>query len=131
MHISDTIYRFKIGRFEVRLNIQPAMDLDLSWDETGETAERIERGELIAFDAQAAVFLNGALIGADYLSGNIYESAQDFISGHRDPDPMNRNCSIMRAERGENVAVCHYFPGMIREAIREAREWMSDADLAA
>jgi hypothetical protein len=35
---------------------------------------------------------------------------------------MNRNCSIMRAARGGNVCICHYFPGMVAEAINAARK---------
>lgn len=131
MYVSDNIYRFDIGRFTVVVNARPAMDLDLSWDETGETREKIESGELVAFDAQAAVFLNGAKIAEDWLGGCIYESTADFVEGHRDPDPMNRNSSIMRAERGDNVAICHYFPDMVRTAVKQAREWIDQADLAA
>jgi hypothetical protein len=46
---------------------------------------------------------------------------REFYTGHRDTDPMNRNCSIMRAARSENVVICHYFPSMVQEAISAAR----------
>lgn len=44
---------------------------------------------------------------------------------------MNRNCSIMRAANGDNVMIGHYFPDMVREAVRQARAWLASAKLAA
>lgn len=57
----------------------------------------------------------------DVLGGCSYKSFREFYSSHRDRDPLNRNCSIMRAERGDNVVICHYFPDMVRQAISAAR----------
>ena len=49
-----------------------------------------------------------------------------FWTDHRDSDPMNRNCSIMRAARGGNVVICHYFPDMVRTAVDEARKALAN-----
>ena len=38
---------------------------------------------------------------------------------------MNRNCTIMRAARGGNVCIGHYFPSMVHEAISEARKTLA------
>jgi len=66
-------------------------------------------------------------LGSDSLGGCAYNSVREFYTAHRDPDPMNRNCTIMRrAHNGANdpnakVSICHYFPGMVLEAIAAAR----------
>lgn len=121
-----TLWTFKTANFRVECRAHPADDLDLSWDETGEAARRIDSGEYIAFDAEVAVFCRGVKVASEWLGGCIYNSGEEFVTSHRDADPMNRNCSIMRAERG-NVAICHYFPAMVAEAIAEARRCLNDA----
>jgi hypothetical protein len=125
------MYRFDIGRFSIRAEISPCHDVDLSWDDTGETREKLESGAWEAFDTCVSVRLNGIEIGANYLGQSIYEDPQGFFSEHRDADPMSRNCSVMRAAKGDHVCICHYFPGMVSEAVREARDWLASAKLAA
>jgi hypothetical protein len=63
----------------------------------------------------------------DCLGGCSYRSFDEFVSSHRDRDPMNRNCTIMRADYkartgSDNVSICHYFPSMVSEAITAARK---------
>lgn len=125
------MYEFTIGRFTIAADIHPAHDLDLSWDDDGETRANLESGLWEAFDTNVTVSLNGAEIASDWLCGSIYADPSEFFSGHRDADPMNRNCSIMRAARGDNVAIGHYFPDMVREAVRQARAWLANARIAA
>lgn len=124
-----TMWQFRCGRFTIRAAIAPAHDLDLSWDDTGETADKLASGEWEAFDTRVAVYLNGAMIGDDWLCGSIYADPAELFTGHRDPDPMNRNCSEMRAARGGNVCIGHYFPDMVRTAIDNARDWLASASL--
>lgn len=57
----------------------------------------------------------------DSLGGCSYNSFREFYTSHRDPDPMHRNCTLMRAARGDNVVICDCFPSMVREAVRAAR----------
>jgi hypothetical protein len=117
----ETIWSFKTEHFRVDYDVAPDDDLDLSWDDDGATRDGLESGKYVAFVARVVVYCDDIELGADYLGGCIYESAKQFIS-HRDRDPMNRNCSIMRAACGDNAVICHYFPGMVRCAIAEARK---------
>ena len=117
----ETIWTFKTKRFTISLILSESDDLDLSWDNEGEVRENLESGFWQAFDSEVRVSLDGHTLASDYLSQSIYENPSDFWTGHRTSDPMDRNCSIMRAKRGENVCICHYFPDMVRQAIREAR----------
>lgn len=123
----QNMYRFAIGRFEIRADIEPCADIDLSWDDDGETRAGLESGALEAFDTRVSVWLNGVQIGADWLCQSIYSDPAEFFTSHRDSDPMNRNCSAMRAARGDNVVICHYFPSMVQAAIADARAWLASA----
>jgi hypothetical protein len=68
----------------------------------------------------------------DHLGACAYASVLEFYTAHRCRDPMNRNCSVMRAKRGDNVVICHYFPDMVATAISEARDAIAKkATLAA
>ena len=62
----------------------------------------------------------------DGLGGCAYKTVREFYTSHRDADPMNQDCSAMRAARGSNVAICHYFPDMVSEAIADARRNLAD-----
>jgi hypothetical protein len=94
-------------------------------DENGQIQRDLDSGKLVAFESHVTVTLDGEEIGWDSLYGSVYDSgnASEFWTAHRDPDHMNRNCSLMRAERG-NVIICHYFPDMVRTATQMAREYL-------
>ena len=77
------------------------------------------------FNCRVRVIKNHKVIGSDYLHGCHYNNVDEFISSHRDIDDMNRNCSIMRAAKGENAAICHYFPDMVLTAIADARKTLA------
>ena len=132
-----TMYRFAIGTIEVCAAIEPSCDPDTSWDESGETARKLDSGEWEAFDTCVSVSLRGVVIGTAWLCESIYANPADFFTDHRDPDPFNRNCTIMRAAwRGEGnpdapVSICHYFPDLVREAVSDARAWLRGARAAA
>lgn len=100
---NETIWTFRTDRFRIALEVCPEYDLDLSFDEDGSVRDRLERGLLVAFQAQVVVYLDGREVGADYLGNCIYESAEQF------------------REEGS------YFRDMVRAAIREARRNMSNA----
>jgi len=120
-----TVWSFKAGRFLVSLELE--RDFNYRYDgedEDGATQAALDSGEFVAFDSTVIVEFEGEEIGRDSLCGSVY-SASDvaaFFSDHRDTDPMNRNCSAMRAARGDNVVICHYFPDMVRQVIAEARD---------
>ncbi len=116
------IWSFVTGAFTVRVDALPETDLDLSWDETGDAARGLESGRYAAFCARAQVLdAEGRVLAADYLGNCICESTAEFGSAHRDPDPLNRNSSIMRAKRGSQTVICHYFPDLVRGVCRGAR----------
>jgi hypothetical protein len=116
----EKAWSFETARFEVALYIEPAYYETWGDDETD---DGIRSGRLVCFDSTVVVSLDGEEIAADNLGQSVYEdgNVKAFWTDHRDPDPMNRNCTIMRAARGENAVVCHYFPSMVRQAISEAR----------
>ncbi len=120
--MTEAIWTFKTRNFTLRLDALPEDDLDLSWDDDGAVARGLETGRFVAFCARTQAFdAEGRLLAADYLGNCIYECLEEFGSAHRDADPLNRNSSIMRAARGQNTVICHYFPDMVRGICREAR----------
>ena len=117
--MTDTLWKFATTRFSIVCTAEEEWDVDLSWDETGETAEKLASGEYVVFCAKVAVYLDGREVAADYLGQCIYDRSPDFVTAHRGPDPMNRNCTIMRKVRGD-ISICHYFPDMVSIAVAEA-----------
>jgi hypothetical protein len=122
-----TVWSFNTSRFAVSLQVE--IDYDYQYDgddEDGETQAALDSGEYVAFDSRVVVELDGIEIASDSLGGSVYaaDSMDEFWTAHRGADPMNRNCSIMRAERGANVVICHYFPDMVREAVRSACDYL-------
>lgn len=121
---SGTVWVHATRRFRVRLEIEPDRSYRYDGDdENGEIQAKLDSGEYVAFDSAVVVELDGEEIARDTLSGSVYGANEvaEFWTSHRDANPMNRNCSIMRAARG-NITICHYFPDMVRIAIAEARE---------
>ena len=122
---TGTVWVHNVGRFQVRLQIEPISGYQYDGDdEKGETQAKLDSGEFVAFESSVIVDLDGEEIGRDDLYGSVYSADQvsEFWTAHRDSDPMNRNCSIMRQARGANVVICHYFPDMVRNAVQAARE---------
>jgi hypothetical protein len=123
-----TVWSFETARFTVRL------DIERDWnhcydgdDEDGETQAKLDSGEYVAFDSRVVVELDGEEIGVNYLGASVYgaNDYSDFWTAHRGNDPMDRNCSVMRDARGHNVSICHYFPGMVKEAVSSARAFLA------
>lgn len=125
---SETVWRFKTRQFEVCLSIMPVYGYQYDGDdEDGSTQAMLDSGDYVAFDSSVSVIWNGETIGADHLGSSVYAVAtiSEFWTAHRDANPMARNCTIYRKAKGGHedarVCICHYFPGMVSEAIREAR----------
>jgi hypothetical protein len=126
----QTVWSFDTARFSVALEIEEIDGFEYDGDdENGETQEALDSGAFVAFDSRVVVRLDGEEIGADYLGSSVYaaDSTSEFWQAHRDANPMNRNCSIMRAASGDNVCICHYFPDMVREAVKAARAFLCTA----
>lgn len=119
----ETVWIFRTKRFCVALQMEQDYNYRYDGDdEDGEIQRKLDNGDYIAFDSRVVVYFKDMEVGRDSLGGSVYDwrNRQDFWTAHRNPDPMSRNCSIMRATTGR--AYGHYFPGMVTEAIAEARK---------
>ena len=103
----NEMYRFETPNFIVIARIYADNDVDTSFDDTGETVEKLNSGEWFAFGTIVEVLhaQSGAVLGQNSLWGSIYATADDFFNEHR----------------GSHGKWGSYFPDMIRAAIREAR----------
>lgn len=128
-HVTGTQWKFTTARFTVKLRLE--RDLGYQYDgddEDGETQRKLDAGEYVAFTSIVTVELDGKEIGRDVLGGSVYGSHEfnEFWTAHRDPKPMNRNCEFYRSVRGQNAVLCHYFPDMVRIAVKAAREYVAE-----
>lgn len=125
----ETAWHFQTRNFTCALEIHES-DIFPDWcegDELRELLDSIESGETAYFDARMVIWdRHGREIASDWLGSCHYQSHKEFVSAHRDSDPMNRNCEPMRAQSGDNVMICHYFPDMVRQACRQAREALGE-----
>lgn len=119
----NNLWEFNTKRFSVHLSCQYDNDVDLSFDDTGETAAKIESGEWTPYVFRVTVRLDGRKVSDDYLGGSIYADPMEFVTSHRTSKPESRNTL---ANKARNVAVCHYFPDMVKQAINEARKALAD-----
>jgi hypothetical protein len=113
----EPLWTFNTARFRVELAAAPDADIDLSWDDTGETRENIESGLWGVYVFRVAVFLDGKLIAQDTLGNSIYENPSDFAREHFGIGPQRRKAGCL---------YCVYFPGMVRDVIAEARKLLSE-----
>lgn len=111
------IREFRTDRFRVTVEAEPDHDLDLSWDDTGEVARKLDSGELMNFTVHVTVENNRfGVLGESYLGGCIYTHPDEF-QDHKAVGRTNREF----AAQGERGRCGSYFTDMIREAIDEAR----------
>jgi hypothetical protein len=100
----ETMWTFHTPNFSVSWQITPDDDCDLSWDETGETTEKVNDGTYQCFLSRIVVYFKGLDVGNSYLGGSIYENPAEF-----------------RDHIGTKGKYGSYFRDMVREAITEAR----------
>lgn len=118
--MAEVIRDFATRQYRVRIEAVGDDDLDLSWDETGEVARKLQCGLLENFCARVVVVhVRCGVIGEAFLGGCIYEQPADFMD-HKAVGRQNRAL----ARRGETGRVGSYFVDMIHEAIAEARDNM-------
>lgn len=118
MYTLGTIRTFRTANFRVIVDAIDCDSLDLSWDETGEVGEKINNGELLAFDVRARVIHDElGEIASDYLGGCIYESLAAFMD-HKECAAETRK---LRKE-GSSAIVGSYFSDMVRNVCRDARK---------
>lgn len=117
----ENYWRFATKQFEVLFDVASCEDDPADSFEFEDDIDAVRNETVCWFDARVRVMWNGKEIGADYLGCCAYNSVKEFYTSHRDLNPMNRNCTIMRHASG-NVTICHYFPAMVGEAIAAARK---------
>ena len=100
MQYWTNIRTFTTKRFKVTLDWTWEDDIDLSWDETGEVAKRIESGEWGVYVYRVRVLCDGSEIATDYLGNSIYADPMEFAKELKDG----------------------YFPAMVATVIGEARK---------
>lgn len=83
MYKLGTIREWKTENFHVIVDAVEEDDLDLSWDENGETLKGLQNGSLVAFCARARVLFRGLELASDYLGNCVYKSLEDF-EDHRE-----------------------------------------------
>lgn len=111
------MFRFKTANFVVRATITEDDDADISFDETAETRDKLASGEWVVFVTHVTVAFRGAVIGEDYLGGSIYAHPREFFTEHY---------GLAAKSRADGCNYGSYFPGMVREAISEARKALAD-----
>lgn len=117
-HTLGTIRKFHTANFTVVVDAEEEFDLDLSFDDTGEVAEKLDSGEYIAFCAHAYVLgPNGETLADDYLGGCIYQDLESFMD-HRACGRRNKELEAS----GETARCGSYFTDMIHEVCSEARK---------
>ena len=103
-HTPEIAWEFHTTNFTVTLELEPEDFDPRDSFEDAKTIEKINDGTYLWFQARVVVYgPDDEELGSDTLGGCCYESAADFYASHRDKDPMNRNCTLMRKTRGENV----------------------------
>jgi len=110
MQTLENIYTFNTRNFTVTVDAMEEPFPDFSFDETGETAEMIERGDWLCFAVKATLSFRGMEIAEDYLGRCIYENTRDF-----------RDHLGIAKHKG----VGSYFSDMIRNVISEGRNTLA------
>lgn len=121
--MGDLLWTFETARFRVTCEAVPDDEPDLSWRDE-EQVEYDETHGVCYYGMIVRVYCNSREIGNDSLWGCGYSDPREFVTAHRDPDPLNRN-STARPDYPA-VRVGHYFPDMVAEAIRRARETLAN-----
>lgn len=125
--VQNAVWSFETARFLITFEAEPCEDDPADSFEFAEDIEAVRSGAVEWFNAHVIVYHkcdscdDWHEIARDVLCCCAYRTIEEFHTSHRDPDPMNRNCSIVRTARGDNVAICHYFPDMVSQSIAEAR----------
>lgn len=113
MNAFENIWRFETAQFAVTVDAYEDDDMDLSWDESGETREKIEAGELEHFAVRArCLHKPTGMESVDWLSGCIYARPADF----RD------HFGIAAKSRADGMNYGSYFSDMVRRVVGEMRE---------
>lgn len=116
----ERVWEFTTPNFVVALEVSPCEENPRDCFEFPEDVEAVENGTVEWFDAVVAVYgPKGELIGSDSLGACAYETFEDFYASHRTSKEGERNTLANKARK---AGYCHCFPGMVREAVANARD---------
>jgi hypothetical protein len=113
---TETAWTFETAQFRVELEISESVD---AYDGDDDIVQvQLENGNYTMFDSLVRVVhkATGAELGSDSLSGSVYAKPADFWRSHWASPAEGRNCSA------HSHRVGHYFPEMVREACKAARQ---------
>lgn len=113
----QTIWQFNTKRFSIDLAWDYENDVDISWDDTGETAEKLQSGEWTCALFRVRVRCDGRTVGEDYLGNSIYANVSEF----RD------HIGLAAKARADGHNYGSYFTDMVHSAIGEARKALCNA----
>lgn len=117
----QTIWTRRTRNFTIDLAWEYEPDPDLSFDDTGETAAKVDSGEWTCCAFRVTVHgPTGELLGADYLGNSIYAAPAEFID-HRACGRENRRL----AAAGQAGRCGSYFSDMVHEACTQARQHLA------
>lgn len=115
------VWSFELGRVRVALHIEQEPNYEYDGDDPkGETQAAIDGGDMFAFRSVVTVEVDGEELGSDHLGGSVYyvDRVAEFWTAHRTSSPEYRNTL---AQKAQGRCIGHYFPGMVSEAISQAR----------
>jgi hypothetical protein len=115
--MQDIIWQFRTARFRIVVGWEWENDPDLSWDETGETREKLASGEWGNYCFAVKLYCDGIEIAADYLGNSIYA----------DPAEFRDHVGLAIKSRADGCTYGSYFTDMVRNVIAESRKLLSDA----
>jgi hypothetical protein len=123
MHTIGTIREFHTRNFTVIVDAVEEDSPDLSFDDTGEVAAKIDSGEYVLFCARARV-VHKTLgeLASDYLGNCIYESLEAFMD-HKECGKQNKEF----AAAGTAGRCGSYFSDMVANVCSEARDAIKGA----
>lgn len=114
----SALREWRTKNFRVVLDYADDPEPDSSFDETGETAEKLASGEWGCFVFRVTVYdSDGRELGQDHLGQSIHADPAEFID-HRACGRQNREY----AAQGQSGRCGSYLTDMIAEAISEARK---------
>lgn len=105
--VACTIWTFRTKNFRVVVDCDYQEEAaDLSWDDTGEVAEKLDSGEWAVYVMRARLLDRfGDELASDYLGESIYEDPRTF-----------------RDHVGSQGKYGSYFTDMVRTVLQEGRE---------
>jgi hypothetical protein len=105
----ETLWKFETANFRVEWAITEEPDPDFSFDDSGETADKVASGEWTCFLSRMRVVHvpTGATLGEDFLGNSIYANPAEF-----------------RDHIGAQGKYGSYFRDMVRSSVAESRDAM-------